>query len=79
MTALYSITVRSVAPQTTLWGGPGPSIEPGTDDLVARTLTTRPPDLLIPVIFLYTRGAVDFPGSRIVIFEQLHWEFLILI
>ena len=43
---LYSITVRSAAPQTTLWGGPGPRIEPGTGDLEARTLTNRPPHLL---------------------------------
>ena len=33
------------APQTTLWGGPGPRIEHGTGDLEARTLTTRPPHL----------------------------------
>ena len=36
----------SAAPQTTLWGGPGPKIEPGTGGLEARTLTTRPPHLL---------------------------------
>ena len=36
----------SAAPQTTLWGGLGPRFEPGTGDLEARTLTTRPPHLL---------------------------------
>ena len=28
--------------QSTLWGGPGPRFEPGTGDLEARTLSTRP-------------------------------------
>ena len=43
---LYSITVWSAAPQTSLWGGPGPRIKPGTGDPEARTLTTRPSQLL---------------------------------
>ena len=34
----YSITVRPAAPQTTLWGSPGPRLEPGTGDLEAGTL-----------------------------------------
>ena len=35
---LYSITVQSAAPQTTLWGGPPrPRFEPRTDDLEAGT------------------------------------------
>ena len=42
----------SATPQTTLWGCPGPRIEPGMGDLEARTLTTRPPHLLT-----YTNGA----------------------
>ena len=29
----YYSTMRSAAPQTTLWGGPGPRFEPGTGDL----------------------------------------------
>ena len=36
----------SVAPQTTLWGGPLPRYELGTSDLEAGSLTTRPPHLL---------------------------------
>ena len=40
----YSVICRPS--QTTLWGGPGPRFEPGTGDLEARTLTTRPPHLL---------------------------------
>ena len=36
----------SAAPQTTLWGGPKPRFEPGTGDVEAGTLTTRPPHLL---------------------------------
>ena len=49
---LYSITVWSAAPQTTLWGGPGPRIEPGPGGPEAGTLpldhhtslkTTTPP------------------------------------
>ena len=35
---LYSITVRSAAPQTTLWGGPGPTFEPGPGGPEAGTL-----------------------------------------
>ena len=43
----YSIAVRSAAPHITLWGGPpGPRFEPGTGNLEARALTTRPPNLL---------------------------------
>ena len=37
----YNITVWSAAPQTTLWGGPGPRFEPGTGGPEAGTL---PPD-----------------------------------
>ena len=42
---LCSITVWSAATQTRA-GRPGPKFEPGTGDLEARTLTTRPPHLL---------------------------------
>ena len=35
---LYSITVWSAAPQTSLWGGPGPRNEPGPDGSEAGTL-----------------------------------------
>ena len=40
------ITVWSAAPQISLWGGPWLIFEPGTGDLEAGTLTTRPPHLL---------------------------------
>ena len=43
---LYSSTVWSAAPQTTLWGRPRPRFEPGMADLEAETLTTRPTHLL---------------------------------
>ena len=42
---LYSITVWSAVPQTPLWGGPSPKIEPGWSINVG-TLTTRSPLLL---------------------------------
>ena len=48
---LYSITVRSAAPQTSLWGGPRPRFEPGKGDLEAGTLTARPPLLLCIFFF----------------------------
>ena len=35
---LYSITVWSAAPQTTLWGGPEPRFEPGPGGQEAGTL-----------------------------------------
>ena len=38
---LYSIKVRYAAPQTTLWGGPGPRFEPGTGDLETLRLKKR--------------------------------------
>ena len=41
----YSNTVWFADLQTTLWGRPGPRFEPGTGDLEAGTLTTRPPHL----------------------------------
>ena len=49
---LYSITVSSAAPQTTLWGGPGPRFKPGPGCPEAGTLpldhhTSLPPHLLI--------------------------------
>ena len=40
---LYSVTVRSAAPQTAQLGGPGPRFAPGTDDPEAGT---RPPHLI---------------------------------
>ena len=42
---LYSITVGSAAPQTTLWEGPMPRFEPGTSGLEAEKQTTRQPHL----------------------------------
>ena len=37
---LYSITVRSAAPQTALSGGPGPRFKPGTGSLYCRSRKT---------------------------------------
>ena len=42
---LYSITVWSAAPQTTLSGGPAPTFESGMGGLIAGPLNTRPPHL----------------------------------
>ena len=47
---LFSITVWSAAPQTTLRGGPWPRFKPGPGDLEAGTLATRPPLLLSQIL-----------------------------
>ena len=39
---LYSIKVWSAAPQTTLWGGPGPRYEPGTGGSSGRNANWPP-------------------------------------
>ena len=57
---LYSITVWSAAPQTTLWGGPGPRFEPGLGGPEAGTL---PLDHHTSVFCLF------WPG----ISKQLQW------
>ena len=36
-------TEQSAAPQTALWGGPGPRFKPGTDCVDEGTLASRPP------------------------------------
>ena len=52
---LYSITVCSAAPQTTLWGGPEPRFEPGPGG-------PRPPRLL--TVFVHNVGPYTVFFSR---------------
>ena len=72
----YSITVCvwSAAPQTTLWGGPGPRFEPGTGCLEAETLTTRPPHLPPPLHYTIIPGS----GRICVSFEWSGFGFFVV-
>ena len=73
----YTITVWSAAPETSLWGVPGPRVEPGTGDPEAETLTTRPPHLLSPhlistvkEVHLFWQSREDFHGPALDVFYK---------